>query len=142
MSKSVVITSSVRTAVGSLGKSLKNIPSEELGSVVIKEAIKRSNINSSDVDETIMGQVLTGGSGQNPARQSSLLAKLPIETSAMTINQVCGSGLRAISIGAQSIMTNQSNVIIAGGQESMSNAHHTINLRNGIKMGRHFSIEI
>ena len=82
-----------------------------------------------------MGQVLTGGSGQNPARQSSLLAGLPIEKSALTINQVCGSGLRAVSLGAQSIMTNQSEIVIAGGQESMTNAHHTINVRNGLKMG-------
>ena len=82
-----------------------------------------------------MGQVLTGGSGQNPARQTSILAKIPIEKSAVTINQVCGSGLRAISIGAQSIMTQQSEIIVAGGQESMSNAHHTINIRNGLKMG-------
>ena len=82
-----------------------------------------------------MGQVLTGGSGQNPARQASILAGIPIEKSALTINQVCGSGLRAISLGAQSIMTEQSKVVIAGGQESMSNAHHSINLRNGLKMG-------
>ena len=82
-----------------------------------------------------MGQVLTGGSGQNPARQASIMAGIPIEKSALTINQVCGSGLRAISAGAQSIMTDQSKVVIAGGQESMSNAHHSINLRNGLKMG-------
>ena len=82
-----------------------------------------------------MGQVLTGGAGQNPARQTSILSDIPIEKSALTVNQVCGSGLRAVSIAAQSILTNQSNVVIAGGQESMSNAHHTINLRNGLKMG-------
>ena len=82
-----------------------------------------------------MGQVLTGGTGQNPARQTSLLSGIPIEKSALTINQVCGSGLRAVSLGAQSILTNQSNIVVAGGQESMSNAHHTINLRNGLKMG-------
>ena len=82
-----------------------------------------------------MGQVLTGGAGQNPARQTSMLSRIPIEKSALTVNQVCGSGLRAVSLGAQSILTNQSNIILAGGQESMSNSHHTINLRNGFKMG-------
>ena len=82
-----------------------------------------------------MGQVLTGGAGQNPARQASMLAGIPKEKSALTVNQVCGSGLRAVSLAAQSILTNQSNVVVAGGQESMSNAHHTINLRNGLKMG-------
>ena len=82
-----------------------------------------------------MGQVLTGGAGQNPARQSSMLAGIPKEKSALTVNQVCGSGLRAVSLAAQSILTNQSNIVVAGGQESMSNAHHTINLRNGLKMG-------
>ena len=87
------------------------------------------------IDEVIMGQVLTGGSGQNPARQCSILSGIPIEKSAMTVNQVCGSGLRAVSLAAQSIMTNQSKIVIAGGQESMSNAHHTLNIRNGLKMG-------
>ena len=94
MSKSIVITSATRTAVGSLGKAIKNIPSEELGSVVIKEEIKRSNIKSSDVDETIMGQVLTGGTGQNPARQAAMKSGVPKEKPAYIVNQVCGSGLR------------------------------------------------
>ncbi len=135
MSKSVVITSATRTAVGSLGKALKNIPSEELGSVVIKEAIKRSNIKSSDVDETIMGQVLTGGTGQNPARQAAMKSGVPKEKPAYIVNQVCGSGLRSIASGFQSIKSGDSKIVIAGGQESMSLAPHAIHLRDGKKIG-------
>jgi len=135
MSKSVVITSATRTAVGSLGKSLKNIPSEELGSVVIKEVIKRSNIKSSDIDETIMGQVLTGGTGQNPARQAAMKSGIPKEKPAYIVNQVCGSGLRSIASGFQSIRSGDSKIVIAGGQESMSLAPHAIHLRDGKKIG-------
>ena len=135
MSKSVVITSATRTAVGSLGKTLKNIPSEELGSVVIKEVIKRSNIKSSDIDETIMGQVLTGGSGQNPARQAAIKSGIPKEKPAYIVNQVCGSGLRSIASGFQSIKSGDSKIVIAGGQESMSLAPHAIHLRDGKKIG-------
>ena len=135
MSKSVVITSAARTAVGSLGKTLKNIPSEELGSVVIKEVIKRSNIKSSDIDETIMGQVLTGGAGQNPARQAAMRSGIPKEKPAYIVNQVCGSGLRSIASGFQSIKLGDSNIVIAGGQENMSLAPHAIHLRDGKKIG-------
>ncbi len=135
MSKSVVITSAARTAVGSLGKTLKNIPSEELGSVVIKEVIKRSNIKSSDIDETIMGQVLTGGTGQNPARQAAIKSGIPKEKPAYIVNQVCGSGLRSIASGFQSIKSGDSKIVIAGGQESMSLAPHAIHLRDGKKIG-------
>ena len=135
MSKSVVITSATRTAVGSLGKALKNIPSEELGSVVIKEVIKRSNIKSSDIDETIMGQVLTGGTGQNPARQAAMKSGIPKEKPAYIVNQVCGSGLRSIASGFQSIKSGDSKIVIAGGQESMSLAPHAIHLRDGKKIG-------
>ena len=135
MSKSVVITSATRTAVGSLGKALKNIPSEELGSVVIKEVIKRSNIKSSDIDETIMGQVLTGGAGQNPARQAAMKSGIPKEKPAYVVNQVCGSGLRSIASGFQSIKLGDSKIVIAGGQESMSLAPHAIHLRDGKKIG-------
>ena len=135
MSKSVVITSAVRTAVGSLGKTLKNIPSEELGSTVIKEAINRSNIKSSEVDETIMGQVLTGGTGQNPARQAAMKSGIPKEKPAYIVNQVCGSGLRSIASGFQSIKSGDSNIVIAGGQENMSLAPHAIHLRDGKKLG-------
>ena len=94
---SVVITSAARTAVGSLGKTLKNIPGDQLGSTVISETIKRSNIKKSDVDEIIMGQVLTGGAGQNPARQAAIKSGVPVEKPAYVVNQVCGSGIRSIA---------------------------------------------
>ena len=131
----VVITSAVRTAVGSLGKSLKNIAGEQLGSIVISEAIKKSKINTSEIDEVIMGQVLTGGAGQNPARQAAVRSEIPIEKPAYIVNQVCGSGLRSIASGFQSIRSGDSKVVIAGGQENMSLAPHTIHLRDGKKLG-------
>ena len=131
----VVITSAVRTAVGSLGKSLKNIAGEKLGSIVISEAIKKSKINTSEIDEVIMGQVLTGGAGQNPARQAAVRSEIPIEKPAYIVNQVCGSGLRSIASGFQSIRSGDSKVVIAGGQENMSLAPHTIHLRDGKKLG-------
>ena len=131
----IVIASAARTAVGSFGGSFAKTPAHDLGSTVLSALVERAGIKKEEVSETILGQVLSSGQGQNPARQSSMLAELPIEKSALTINQVCGSGLRAVSLGAQSIMTNQSEIVIAGGQESMTNAHHTINVRNGLKMG-------
>ena len=131
----VVITSANRTAVGSLGKSLRNIPGDELGSIVISEAIKRSNIKKEDVDEVIMGQVLTGGAGQNPARQAAIKSGIPKEKPAHLVNQVCGSGIRSIVSGFQSIKSNDSQIIIAGGQENMSLAPHAIHLRDGKKLG-------
>jgi len=131
----IVITAAKRTAIGKFMGSLSDYSAPELGKLVIEAVLNENNLDKNLVDELIMGQVLTGGSGQNPARQSSMLAGLPIEKSALTINQVCGSGLRAVTLGAQSIMTNQSDIVIAGGQESMTNAHHTINVRNGLKMG-------
>ena len=132
--KSVVITSAVRTAIGKFRGSLKNIQGHELGSVVIKESIKRSNLKLNDVDELIIGQVLTGATGQNPARQAAILAGLPIEKTAYVINQVCGSGLRSVAAGYQAIVSNDSNVVIAGGQESMSNAPKAINIHGGQKL--------
>ncbi len=136
MNKSeVVITSAIRTAVGSLGKSLKNIPSEELGSAVISEAIKKSKINTSEIDEVIMGQVLTGGTGQNPARQAAMKSGVPKEKPAYIVNQVCGSGIRSIASGFQSIKTGDSKIVIAGGQESMSLAPHAVHIRDGKKLG-------
>ena len=131
----IVITAAKRTAIGKFMGSLSDYSAPELGKLAIEAVLNENNLDKNLVDELIMGQVLTGGAGQNPARQSSILAELPIEKSALTINQVCGSGLRAVSLGAQSIMTNQSEIVIAGGQESMTNAHHTINVRNGLKMG-------
>ena len=135
MSNSVVITSATRTAVGSLGKSLKNVPANELGSSVISESIKRSKLKPDDVDEVIMGQVLTGGTGQNPARQASINAGIPKEKPAYIVNQVCGSGIRSVVSGFQSIKSADSNIIIAGGQENMSLAPHAIHLRDGKKLG-------
>ena len=134
--KNVVITAGVRTAVGTLGGSLKNVQSHILGSVVIKEVLKKSQITSNDVDEVIMGQVLTGAAGQNPARQAAIQAGLPIDKTAYIINQVCGSGLRSVAAGYQAIMSEDSNIIVAGGQESMSNAPYAINIRNGQKFNK------
>ena len=131
----IVITSAKRTPIGKFLGGLSHLSAPELGKLSIENVINDSKVSKELIDEVIMGQVLTGGSGQNPARQSSFLSGIPEDKSALTINQVCGSGLRSISIGAQSIMTNQSEIVVAGGQESMSNAHHTSNLRNGIKMG-------
>ena len=132
---SVVITSAVRTAVGSLNKSLKNVPGFELGSTVISEAILRSKLKKEDVDEVVMGQVLTGGTGQNPARQASLHSGIPKEKPAFIVNQVCGSGIRSIASGFQSIRSGDAKIVIAGGQESMSLAPHAIHLRDGKKLG-------
>jgi acetyl-CoA C-acetyltransferase len=135
MDNSVVITSAVRTAVGSLGKSFKNISAHELGSEVIKSAIKFSKINSKEVDETILGQVLTGSMGQNPARQAAIKSGIPKEKPAYVVNQVCGSGIRSVASGFQSIKSGDSKIVIAGGQENMSLAPHAIHLRDGKKLG-------
>ena len=132
--KDIVITSAVRTAIGTFVGSLKNIQAHELGSAVVKEAMNKSNLQPNDIDELIMGQVLTGAAGQNPARQASIQAGLPVEKTAYVINQVCGSGLRSVAAGYQAIMSNDTNIVIAGGQESMSNAPHTINFRSGQKL--------
>ena len=133
--KDLFITSAKRTAVGSLGKSLKNVSSDELGSSVISEAIKKSNLKSTDIDEVIMGQVLTGGTGQNPARQASIKSGIPKEKPAYVVNQVCGSGIRSVASAYQSIKSGDAKIIIAGGQESMSLAPHAIHLRDGKKLG-------
>ena len=135
MFKNVVITSAKRTAVGSLGKSLKNIRAEDLGSTVISEILSSSKLKKDDVDEVIMGQVLTSGSGQNPARQSAIKSGIPKEKPAFVVNQVCGSGLRSIASGFQSIKTGDSKILVAGGQENMSLAPHAIYLRDGKKLG-------
>ena len=130
----VVITSALRTAIGTFGGSLKNIQAHNLGSIVVKETIKKSKLKFSEIDELIMGQVLTSSTGQNPARQAAVQAGIPIEKTAYIINQVCGSGLRAVAAGYQSIISNDSKVVIAGGQESMTNAPHAIHFRNGKKL--------
>ena len=133
--KNIVITSATRTAVGSLNRSLKNVQGYELGSAVIKESIIRSKIKNEEVDEVIFGQVLTGGAGQNPARQASIYSGIPKEKPAYIVNQVCGSGIRSVASGFQSIKSGDSNIVIAGGQESMSLAPHAIHLRDGKKLG-------
>ena len=132
---SVVVTSAVRTAIGDIGGTLKNVPAYKLGSTAIKSAIEKSKLKSTDVDEVIMGQVLTGGAGQNPARQASMDSGIPKETPSYVVNQVCGSGLRSIASGFQSILSKNSNIVVAGGQESMSQAPHVVHLRNGKKLG-------
>ena len=133
--KNIFIVGAARTAVGSLGKTLKNISAEDLGSSVISNVLKRSKISNTDVDEVIMGQVLTGGSGQNPARQASMKSGIPKEKPAFVVNQVCGSGIRSVASAFQSIKAGDSKVVIAGGQENMSLAPHAIHLRDGKKLG-------
>ena len=135
MNNSVIITSANRTAVGSLGKTLKNVQSAELGAAVIKDLLNKSQLNEQDIDEVIMGQVLTAGLGQNPARQAAIKAGIPQERPAHIVNQVCGSGIRSVVSGFQSLATGASKVVIAGGQENMSLAPHTIHLRDGKKLG-------
>ena len=132
--KSVVITSAVRTAIGTFRGSLKDMQAHDLGALTTKAVMKKSNLNPKDVDELIMGQVLTSAKGQNPARQAAIQAEIPTEKTAYVINQVCGSGLRSVAAGYQAIMSNDSKVIIAGGQESMTNAPHAIYFRNGKKL--------
>ena len=134
MKQSVVITSAIRTGIGSFKGSLKSLLAHDLGSIVIKEVIKKSNLLPNEIDELIMGQVLTGGTGQNPARQAAIKAGLPIEKTAYLVNQVCGSGLRSIASGYQAIISEDANIVIAGGQESMTNAPHAINFRNKEKL--------
>ncbi len=131
---SIVITSALRTAIGSFRGSLKDLQAKDFGSLIIKSLIKKSNLDPRDIDEVIIGQVLTGAAGQNPARQAAIQAGIPIEKTAYTINQVCGSGLRSIAAGYQSIISQDSKIIIAGGQESMTNAPHAIDFRNNKKL--------
>ncbi|WP_334193404.1 acetyl-CoA C-acetyltransferase [Pararhodobacter sp.] len=131
----VVIVSAGRTAVGSFNGSFANTPAHELGAAVIDAVVARAGIDKAEVSETILGQVLTAGQGQNPARQAAILAGLPQEASAWGINQVCGSGLRAVALGAQHVQLGDANIVIAGGQENMSLSPHVAHLRAGTKMG-------
>ncbi|NPD13985.1 acetyl-CoA C-acetyltransferase [Xinfangfangia sp. D13-10-4-6] len=131
----VVIVSAARTAVGSFNGAFANTPAHELGAAVIEAVVARAGIDKADVNETILGQVLTAGQGQNPARQAHILAGLPRESSAWSINQVCGSGLRTVALAAQQIQTGAAGIVIAGGQESMSLSPHVAHLRAGTKMG-------
>jgi len=131
----VVIASAARTPVGSFLGSFANIPAHDLGTAVLEEVVARAGVDKSEVSETILGQVLTAGQGQNPARQAHINAGLPQESAAWGINQVCGSGLRAVALGAQHIMLGDAAVVIAGGQESMSMSMHAQSIRQGQKMG-------
>lgn len=131
----VVIASAARTAVGSFMGAFANTPAHDLGSAVIKAVLERAGVDAADVSETILGQVLTAGQGQNPARQAHINAGLPLTSSAWGVNQVCASGLRAVALGAQHIMLGDADIIVAGGQENMSMSPHIANLRAGKKMG-------
>ncbi len=133
--ETVVIVAAKRTAIGAFMGSLATLSAVELGKIAIDAALKESGVAPADVDEVILGQVLTAGCGQNPARQTSVAAGIPVEKTAMTINQVCGSGLRSVALGLQSIRNGDAKIVVAGGQESMSNSPHSMVLRNGTKMG-------
>lgn len=131
----VVIVAAARTAIGSFGGSLASLQATELGRIVIAAALERAGVAPADVTEVIMGQVLTAAAGQNPARQAAIKAGIPHDKTAITINQVCGSGLRAVALGAQAIKAGDAKIMVCGGQESMSNAPHAMNIRTGVKMG-------
>ncbi|KQV35691.1 MULTISPECIES: acetyl-CoA C-acetyltransferase [unclassified Rhizobium] len=135
MSNSIVIASAGRTAVGSFNGSFANTPAHELGAAVIKGVLARAGVDAAEVDEVILGQVLGAGEGQNPARQAAMKAGIPQEKTAWGMNQLCGSGLRAVALGMQQIATGDAKIIVAGGQESMSMAPHCALLRGGVKMG-------
>ena len=131
----IVIASAVRTPVGSFNGAFASLPAHELGRAAIVEAVKRAGIEAGDVGEVIMGQILTAGQGQNPARQASVNAGIPVDSPAWNMNQLCGSGLRAVALGAQQIQLGSTSIVVAGGQESMSQAPHCAHLRDGTKMG-------
>lgn len=135
MSDPVVIVAAKRTAIGNFNGGLSALPAHDLGSRVVKAVLEDAGVPASDVDELIMGQVLTAAAGQNPARQTAIAAGIPAEKTAMTINQVCGSGLRSVALGMQSILNGDSTIVVAGGQENMSMAPHAMHLRSGTKMG-------
>jgi len=131
----IVIASAARTPVGAFNGGLASLPAHKLGEVAIAEALRRAHVEPKDVSEVIMGQILSAGEGQNPARQAAIAAGIPFEVTAYGVNQLCGSGLRTVALGYQAIRTGDSEIVVAGGQESMSQAPHCIHLRNGVKMG-------
>jgi acetyl-CoA C-acetyltransferase len=141
MQDDVVIVSAARTPVGAFNGVFASLPAHELGKVAIKEALKRAGVEGGQVSEVIMGQILTAGQGQNPARQASIAAGIPVESPAWGINQLCGSGLRAVALGYQAILNGDSEIVVAGGQESMSMAPHAAHLRNGVKMGDYAMVD-
>ena len=131
----IVIASAKRTAVGSFNGAFANTPAHELGAAAIKAALESAHVDAAEVDEVILGQILSAAQGQNPARQAAMKAGVPQEKTAFGLNQLCGSGLRAVALGLQQIANGDANIIVAGGQESMSQAPHAAHLRNGVKMG-------
>ena len=135
MKDDVVIVSATRTPVGAFNGAFASLPAHELGKTAIKAALDRAGVEAPRVSEVIMGQILTAGQGQNPARQASIAAGVPVETPAWGVNQLCGSGLRSVALGYQGIVNGDSEIVVAGGQESMSVAPHCAHLRNGVKMG-------
>ena len=135
MKDDIVIASAARTPVGAFNGAFANLPAHELGKTAIKAALDRAGLTGDRVSEVIMGQILTAGQGQNPARQASIAAGIPVESPAWGVNQLCGSGLRAVALGYQAILNGDSDIVVAGGQESMSMAPHAQYLRGGVKMG-------
>jgi acetyl-CoA C-acetyltransferase len=131
----VVIASAARTPVGAFNGALSGVSAHHLGEVAIREALKRAGVDAAEVDEVVMGQILTAGQGQNPARQAAINAGIPVERTAYGVNQLCGSGLRTVALGFQAIKVGDAKVVVAGGQESMSQAPHVMHLRSGVKMG-------
>ncbi|MGY8665959.1 acetyl-CoA C-acetyltransferase [Bradyrhizobium sp. UFLA05-109] len=135
MSDDVVIVSAARTPVGSFNGAFATLPAHDLGAIAIKAALERGGIEPGRVSEVIMGQILTAGQGQNPARQASIMAGIPVDSPAWGVNQLCGSGLRSVALGYQALVNGDSDIVVAGGQESMSMAQHAQHLRGGVKMG-------
>src|SRR5881398_3397688 len=141
MKDDIVIVAAARTPVGAFNGALATLPAHELGKVAIKETLRRAGVEGAEVSEVILGQILTAGQGQNPARQASISAGIPVESPAWGVNQLCGSGLRAVALGYQAILNGDSDIVVAGGQESMSMAPHCAHLRNGVKMGNYEMID-
>ncbi|MFL5060233.1 MAG: acetyl-CoA C-acetyltransferase [Xanthobacteraceae bacterium] len=141
MKDDIVIVSAARTPVGSFNGAFANLPAHDLGKVAIKAALERAGVEPGRVSEVIMGQILTAGQGQNPARQASIASGIPVESPAWGVNQLCGSGLRAVALGYQQILQGDSAIVVAGGQESMSMAPHCAHLRNGVKMGSYEMVD-
>jgi acetyl-CoA C-acetyltransferase len=135
MKDDIVIIGAARTPVGAFNGVFGSLPAHELGKVAIKAALERAGVEAARVSEVIMGQILTAGEGQNPARQAAIAAGIPVESPAWAVNQLCGSGLRTVALGYQAILNGDSDIVVAGGQESMSMAPHCAHLRNGVKMG-------
>src|SRR5580692_2131836 len=135
MKDDIVIVSATRTPVGAFNGVFASLPAHELGKTAIKAALERAGVEAPKVSEVIMGQILTAGQGQNPGRQASIAAGVPVETPAWLVNQLCGSGLRSVALGYQAIANGDSEIVVAGGQESMSVAPHCAHLRGGVKMG-------